>query len=133
MMLAPRQMACGLLVLLAVLLGVCGCARGMVPAVGVQPGRPVQEALGLGELVGGKACGGEGSLVGEVVNGITGGVSHAAGCAGEAVAGSAAGAVGNGILNVVAEWATRRGDAGHGVRRGGDDEDEYAAVAVGVV
>ena len=30
--------------------------------------------------------------------------SHAAGCAGEAVAGSAAGAVGNGILNVVAEW-----------------------------
>ncbi len=109
MMLAPRQMACGLLVLLAVLLGVCGCARGMVPAVGVQPGRPVQEALGLGELVGGKACGGEGSLVGEVVNGITGGVSHAAGCAGEAVAGSAAGAVGNGILNVVAEWVIGAG------------------------
>lgn len=104
MMLAPRQIACGLLVLVAMFLGVCGSARGMVPAVGVQPGRPVQAALGLGQLVGGKACGGEGSLVGEVVNGITNGVSHAAGCAGEAVAGSAAGAVGNGILNVVAEW-----------------------------
>ena len=104
MMLAPRQIACGLLVLVATLLGFCGCARGLVPAVGVQPGRPVQAALGLGQLVGGKACGGEGSLVGEVVNGITNGVSHAAGCAGEAVAGSAAGAVGNGILNVVAEW-----------------------------
>ncbi len=104
MMRAPRQMGCGLLVLVMLLLGVCGSARGMVPAVGVQPGRPVQVALGLGHLVGGKACGGEGSLVGEVVNGITNGVSHAAGCAGEAVAGSAAGAVGNGILNVVAEW-----------------------------
>ncbi len=104
MMLAARQIACGLLVLVVVLLGVCGCARGMVPAVGVQPGRPVQAALGLGQLVGGRACGGEGSLVGEVVNGITNGVSHAAGCAGEAVAGRAAGAVGNGILNLVAEW-----------------------------
>ncbi len=103
-MLAPRQMACGLLVLVAFLLGVCGRARGMVPVVGVQPGHPVQVALGLGKLVGGKSCGGEGSLVGEAVNGITNGVSGVAGCAAETVAGGAVGAVGNGILNVVAEW-----------------------------
>ncbi len=101
---APRHVVCGLLVLAVMLLGVCGCAQGMVPAVGVQPGRPVQVALGLGKLLGGESCGGEGSLVGEAVNGITGGVSGAAGCAAETVAGGAAGAVGNGILNVVAEW-----------------------------
>ncbi len=101
---APRHVACGLLVLVVGLLGVCGCAWGMVPAVGVQPGRPVQVALGLGQLLGGKSCGGEGSLVGEAVNGITNGVSGAAGCAAETVAGSAAGAVGNGLLDVVAEW-----------------------------
>ncbi len=100
----PRHVACGLLVLVVGLLGVCGCAQGMVPAVGVQPGRPVQVALGLGKLLGGESCGGEGSLVGEAVNGITGGVSGATGCAAETVAGGVAGAVGNGILNVVAEW-----------------------------
>ena len=62
MMRAPRQIACGLLVLVMLLLGgVRRLRAGMVPAVGVQPGRPVQAALGLGHLAGGKACGGEGT------------------------------------------------------------------------
>ncbi len=46
----------------------------MVPAVGVQPGRPVQAALGLGTVCSAANRAAVRPVIGEAVNEITGGV-----------------------------------------------------------